>query len=344
MTTPNNNSSNGPLLSITVLNYNYAQYLPQCLESILSQTMSDFEVILINDCSSDNSRQVIEKYLADPRIRLVDHPSNLGYVGSLIEGCNFSRGKYITVISADDYALQTNSLELACSALESDPDISFCYSAWNEVDDTAAVRHTRRAASRDYIISGPEEFRRLMVSWPVLHSGTIIRRDSYLAVGGYDPKCKFSVDTTMWFALCSIGKIAYIDQPLYAYRVHSSNMSGRTDSLWTVTEELLTGIDAAFCRFPESIFPDRPSLHRRARQHALVAIAQSDVFSGRLKRGWWGYWLAFRHHPVLTLFQPVSATMFLRTLLGDRAFRAAIGIARRSRRRVDQHGVTSSNA
>jgi len=344
MSSRTNNKAGDPLLSVTVLNYNYARYLPQCLDSILSQTMADFEVILINDCSTDESCAVIQKYLEDPRIRFVDHPSNLGYVGSLIEGCNFSRGKYITVISADDYSLEPDAFESACEVLESDPAISFCYSAWNEVDDTAVVRHTRRAAENDYIMSGEQEFRRLMVSWPVLHSGTVIRRESYLAVGGYDPKCKYSVDTTMWFALCSIGKIAYVDRPLYAYRVHQANMSGRKDTLWTVTEEMLLGIDAAFERFPESAFPDRSDLHRRARQHALLAIAQSDVFAGRIQRGWCGYWIAFRHHPFLTLFQPWSATMLLRTLLGERAYRAFQCFARRSRQRVEPQSISGSHA
>jgi glycosyltransferase involved in cell wall biosynthesis len=344
MNSASDNKSSEPLLSITVLNYNYARYLPQCLDSILSQTMRDFEVILINDRSTDNSREVIDTYLSDSRIRLVDHPANLGYVASLIEGCNFSRGKYMAVISADDYALKPNAFELACSVLESDPQISFCYSAWNEVDDSAVVRHTRRAADSDYVLGGREEFRRMMVSWPVLHSGTIIRRESYQKVGGYDPKCKFSVDTTMWFALCSIGKIAYVDQPLYAYRVHQCNMSGRKDTLWTVTEEMLSGIEAAFCRFPGEAFPDRASLRRRARQHALLAIAQSDVFAGRIRRGWAGYMVAFMHHPVLTLFQPWTATMFLRTLLGARGYRAAICLARRSRSRLASEGVGNTHA
>src|SRR5512146_3551728 len=98
-----------PILSVTVLNYNYAHYLPQCLDSILRQTWNDFELILINDRSTDNSLEVIQPYLADPRIRLVDHQQNKGYISSLIEGSELSRGRYITVISADDYCVSNRA-------------------------------------------------------------------------------------------------------------------------------------------------------------------------------------------------------------------------------------------
>ena len=92
-----------PPLSVTVLNYNYAHYLAQCLDSILGQTWTDFELILINDCSTDHSMEVIERYVADPRVRVVNHERNRGFVASLIEGAQLSRGKYLMVISADDY-------------------------------------------------------------------------------------------------------------------------------------------------------------------------------------------------------------------------------------------------
>src|SRR5579871_4931345 len=92
-----------PKLSVTVLNYNYGRYLGRCLDSILRQTMTDFEVIVIDDASTDNSLDVIRPYLADRRVRLVSHRQNRGYVASLVEGTEAeSRGIYATTISADD--------------------------------------------------------------------------------------------------------------------------------------------------------------------------------------------------------------------------------------------------
>src|SRR5262245_2119770 len=107
-----------PALSVTVLNYNYAHYLPKCLESILSQTWSDFELILINDRSTDNSLEVIQPYLSDRRVRLIDHDQNRGYIASLIEGSKLSRGRYITVISADDFCVSDRAFESLLRSME----------------------------------------------------------------------------------------------------------------------------------------------------------------------------------------------------------------------------------
>ena len=239
-----------PTFSITILNYNYGRYLPICLDSILNQTFEDFEILLINDSSTDDSLEVIAPYLRDPRITLIDHTTNKGYVASLVEGCEKSRGEFISVISADDWVLDPTAFAQAYHALLSDPSIVMCYSAWHEMDDIGTIRHTRRSKDRDYVADGVEEFRRLILSSPVLHSGTLIRRSAYQQVGGYDTRCRYSVDTNLWLALCAVGKVAYINTPLYAYRAHATNMSNTAGSFWRATEEMLIGIDAAMALFP----------------------------------------------------------------------------------------------
>jgi glycosyltransferase involved in cell wall biosynthesis len=309
-----------PLLSVTVLNYNYGHYLDQCLTSILSQTLSDFELILINDCSTDDSLTVIEPYLADPRVRLVNHDVNCGYVASLREGCALSQGRYLTVVSADDYALDPNAFTRLCEVLEADPAIGFCYSAWQERDDDGHVRHERLGAEQTYVHEGTTEVRRLLQSSPILHSGTIIRRTAYDAVSGYDAACRYSVDTNMWLALCAVGKVAYVSDFLFAYRAHQSNMSQSGGSLWKATEEMLHGIDVALARFSETDLPDRASLRRQAQQRALVAVPTLDIFAGRIARGWIGFLQAARHYPWLTLGQVRTLSLILRTLLGPRLY------------------------
>lgn len=309
-----------PFLSVTVLNYNYAHYLPKCLDSILGQTMTDFELILINDCSKDNSLDVIQPHLRDPRVKLVNHVSNQGYVYSLVEGCALSRGRYISVISADDYALDNTAFETARRVLEADATIALFFSAWREMDDAGHIRYERRAANRDYVVEGVEQFRHQLFTSDILHSGTIIRRDAYHAVGGYDTCCRYAVDNNMWLALCSTGKVAYSNRVLYAYRAHATNLSNTGHAFWQTTEEMLKGIDAALDRFPQPVLPDKAALRRQARQRALVAVPTHDIFAGRLRRGWHGYWEACRRYPGLTILQPRTVVVVLRTVLGGRLY------------------------
>lgn len=312
-----NDSSLKPLLSVTVLNYNYAHFLPECLNSILNQTFTDFEVILINDKSTDNTLEVVQPYLADPRIRFINHEVNKGYVASLLEGCELSQGKYISVISADDYVLDMKAFEKALKLLEADPEIAFCFSAWNQVNGAGVNVHTRRSAEYDYVADGINEFRRLLMTSPVLHSGTMIRRSAYDAVGGYDSRCRYSVDTNMWLALCTIGKIAYINSPLYVYRAHETNLSNSGGAMWKATDEMLLGIDFALDRFSNQQLPDKAKLRRLSRKRALVAVPTMDIFARRLKRGWYGFWQAAKHYPAETILQSRTFMLILCTAIGS---------------------------
>jgi glycosyltransferase involved in cell wall biosynthesis len=314
------NSTRAPFLSITVLNYNYAHFLPACLDSILRQTMTDFELIVINDRSTDNSLEVIEPYLRDPRVKLVDHVQNKGFVGSLVEGCALSRGQYISVISADDLAMDDRAFEYARAVCERNPDVALCFSAWYEVTGEQKIRYERRAATESYVREGIDELRRLLISSSVLHSGTWIKRTAYHQVGGYDRSCRYAVDNNMWLALCSAGKVAYIDKHLYAYRAHEVNMSNSAPALWQTTQEMLKGIDYALGLVPDSSMPDKSVQRRMARKRALVAVPTHDIFAGRYRRGWYGYLQAATHFPVDTLVQPRTLTVLLRTLVGKRPF------------------------
>src|SRR6188768_2020632 len=122
-----------PTLSVTVLNYNYGNYLPQCLDSILAQTFEDFELIVVDDCSTDNSLEVIKPYLRDPRVRLVSHAKNVGYSGSLIEGTEaHSRGDFVTVISADDMVRRPDAFERQIELLSAHPEASFCFTGYDK--------------------------------------------------------------------------------------------------------------------------------------------------------------------------------------------------------------------
>jgi hypothetical protein len=208
----------------------------------------------------------------------------------------------------------------ARNVLDRNPDVALCYSAWYEVTPAGQIRYERRSAAHDYVVDGVEELRRLLISSSVLHSGTIIRRDCYERVGGYDPTCRYAIDNNMWLALCSTGRVAYIDKHLYAYRAHATNMSNSAGAMWKTTQEMLHGIDAALARIPVSVMPDKDAMRRKAKQRALVAVPTHDIFAGRYRRGWEGYLQAARHYPVLTLLQPRTLTVMLRTLIGKRAF------------------------
>lgn len=308
-----------PTLSVTVLNYNYGKYLPQCLDSILRQTWTDFELILINDCSTDNSLEVIQPYLADPRVKLVDHPQNKGYIASLIEGSELSRGKYITVISADDYCVSDCAFATLVQMLEIDEQIVFAYSAHGNYGNDGARVWLVRPRDESGVRTGVQEYRDLILENYILHSGVIIRANTYRTVGGYDASVRYACDTLMWLMLCGQGKVAYSTDELYAYRLHGSNMSDSTGGIRIGLWEHLNAIERTFADMRKS--PEiRYGLYARAMKQIIRTTILSKLFSGHPKLAWYAFWCSVRLHPVFTIFQRSTLILIGYTLLGPARF------------------------
>jgi glycosyltransferase involved in cell wall biosynthesis len=328
--TPSSQSDDhrAPMLSVTVLNYNYAHYLPQCLDSILRQTWTDFELLLINDCSTDNSLEVIQPYLADPRVRLVNHEQNKGYIASLIEGSEMSRGKYITVISADDYCVSDRAFESLLQLMDADAGVAFAYSANGVYTDDGSQLYIQRQYPDSFVHPGVEQYRDLLLRGNnILHSGVFIRATAYRAIGGYEPTARFACDTVMWLMLCSQGKVAYSADELYAYRQHGTNMSFSKNGLRGGLEESLDGIRRSFA-IMRKVYKVSDDLYVRGIKRYLSGVSEGAVFGGELKVGWYFFWCALRIHPVWTVFQARTPIIVARTLLGAHGYQALRSLLR----------------
>jgi len=309
-----------PRLSITVLNYNYGHFLEQCLNSILSQSYTDFEVIVIDDCSKDNSISVVEPFFEDRRVRLIAHSQNAGFVRSLIEGAEASSSPYLTVVSADDFVLTSTAFEKQMAVLEDSPRAGFCYSSWTEMDRQNTPVGEVVPFPEDHVWAGEQEFKQLCMSFYVMHTGTIIRRTAYNAVGGYDASFPYSIDGAMWAALCGAGDVAYLAEPLYGYRIHGANMSRSQEAAQAITVEMIRRLELGFESLPDGPVKSDRRLRRRALQIALATAATSHVFDGRPIDGSKALAYAARLRPRETLFQRRVISLAARTMLGARGF------------------------
>ncbi len=327
-----------PVLSVTVLNYNYARFLPTCLDSILQQSFTDFELILINDRSTDHSLEVIQPYLSDPRVRLIDHATNQGFVASLIEGMQLSRGRYLSVISADDWVVSRDAFARQVELLEQHPQVVMAFSAYGLYADEQTLSFVSRAAESSYLRAGREVFADFLLKGYPQHSGTMIRKSAYEAIGGYDPTLRWSLDAQMWLGLCHFGDIAYIDEMLYAYRRHPSSMSKDPTALRNAILELFRIFDWTFSLMPAAERQRQRWLCRKARQRALIAFAADAVFSGQLRLGWQFYKVGLQVSPWETLWQKGSLAIALRAMLGAKLYDR---IARRRQRATTEHLAAS---
>lgn len=323
--------ANTPKLSVTVLNYNYAHLLPECLDSILSQTYRDFEVILIDDRSTDNSLDVIAPYLADPRVRLVAHEVNQGYLKSLIEGTEeHSQGEYLSVISADDKAQRPDAFARQVEKLDANAGMSFCFSAYDRilVGEHSTEVQGHRSFEDDCVIECGDAFRGMVANrrMQVLHSGTMMRRASYEAMGGYRRDLTHSPDLALWLRLAIEGDVGYCEDALYGYRIHGSQMSGNTTGYRQMTLETFAVLDE-MCAEAERRGIRIGGLKRAGKRGYLFGAALDEVFRGSemvaLKR----CWVAVTMQPVTALTSRYFWIVLLRAMLGRRGYSFVRGVA-----------------
>jgi glycosyltransferase involved in cell wall biosynthesis len=228
-----------PVVSVIVPNYNHARYLRRRIDTILGQTFLDFELILLDDCSTDNSRDIIAAYAGDSRVRIELNAENSGSTfKQWNKGVRLAKGKYVWIAESDDYA-DEKLLERLLGILEGDENITlaFCRSWRISHDDQlkgfedAYLQHRgSHGWDADFCAEGPQECRSyfLFINPVPNASAVVFRRNVYERVGGADESMVLCGDWKLWAAMALAGRIAYISRPLNYYRSHEATLRSKT--------------------------------------------------------------------------------------------------------------------
>ena len=212
----NSKTGNSPLVSIVLPMYNAAKYIKECVDSILAQTYSDFELLIIDDGSTDDSVKIVETY-KDSRIRLIRNSHD--FIASLNKGIVESRGKYIARMDADD-KMKPHRLEKQVEVMETMPEIVLCCS------------YMQRMGGTDIYNAGikgrfPHFKSLLLVGNFISHPTTMMRKD-YLKTNelNYRNGYPYAEDYKLWTEIALLGGGLYIvPEPLIDYRVSDSQVS-----------------------------------------------------------------------------------------------------------------------
>ncbi|MEO9254592.1 MAG: glycosyltransferase family A protein [Tepidiformaceae bacterium] len=317
-----------PALSVLVLNHNYARFLPECLDSILAQSFDDYEIIVIDDVSTDDSAAILRTYESEPRVRVVLHDVNRGFVASLVEGTGeLSNGEFLTVVSADDFVLERDAFSLQVAKMRADANLVACLSAYTKIGPGEG-RSVRRPLRGDCVIAGDELIRSLLTAreFTILQTGTIVRAEAYLRAGGYRQDLDNYVDLAMWVALGHAGPVAYTDRPLYGYRVHAAQLSGSSTRRREVLREGLALLRQAARSAQAAGIDVRPSKVLRAR---ISDLALADAFAGRRVRALQRCADAAAIAPLAALTASGWWIALVRSIAGARGWDAIVRIRRR---------------
>lgn len=200
-----------PQISVVMSVYNGAAYLEAAINSILEQTYTNFELIVINDASTDKTSEILEKF-DDCRVRVITNSENLGLTKSLNLGINAARGKYIARMDADDLSLP-HRLEVQRQFLKDHPDYALVGSSYYQIDAQGQIRSLIR------VLTGDEELRAGLrqQNW-FGHGSVMMRKEAWEKLGGYDERFKYAQDYDLWLRLSENFKIANLEEPLYYWR------------------------------------------------------------------------------------------------------------------------------
>ena len=198
-------------------NFNNGLYIKEAIESVISQSYPNWELIIVDDCSTDNSIKMIKPYLTDKRIKLIAHQKNSGYGGSLKTAANHALNIILGILDADD-KLHESALETMVQAYKANPDSGFIYSTMWSCDKD--LKNCRVNEEIGEISQDNKVFFRERIS----HFKTF-RKEAYNKTSGFDPTQKRAVDKDIIFKLEEVSNCKFINKPLYYYRRHERGIS-----------------------------------------------------------------------------------------------------------------------
>ena len=204
-------------ISLLMTNYNSSKYIQDSIESILNQTAKEWELIIVDDASTDDSINIIEPYLKDKRIKIIPHTLNQGYAAALITAIDNSTANIIGIINSDD-ALHRDAVKIMIAAHTKYPDFGLIYSKYYECDSNLTIKRIVEWVGE--IKEGKTNLHEAKTS-----HFTTFKKEDYDKTTGFDIKQKKAVDKDLIYKLEEVTKLKFINIPLYYYRHHKKGIS-----------------------------------------------------------------------------------------------------------------------
>jgi glycosyltransferase involved in cell wall biosynthesis len=218
-----------PAVSVIIPNYNHAEYLEKRIESVLQQTYRDFEIILLDDCSDDDSFIIINKYIKHPKVSktIVNEKNDGSAVRQWEKGISESTGKYIWIAESDDFADKT-LLETLVSELESkNVGITYCGSHYvNERNDNI---YEPADIKEDSVSTGENFIRTKMIYGNSIYNSSAVVFKRELIKNLKFPRMKYCGDWLFWVKILQITNISVIEKKLNYYRRHENSVSNKSN-------------------------------------------------------------------------------------------------------------------
>ena len=263
------------LVSVVMSSYNHGKYIAEAIESVLSQSHRDLELIIVDDYSKDSSTEIIETYKSrDRRIRSIVHKENLGIYRTLNDGVQFAQGKFIAIINSDD-VWEKIKLERQLGILEKNDDLV----VWSEgevIDQNSRLtgeNFTHKQGASQQKKNG-DIFEELLYGNFIFSSSIIFKKILHCDIR-FNEKLKYLGDYRFVIDLAKKHKFYFIEEPLAKYRTHGKNTQFYNWKDWQRDE-------IAICKY--FIDECRQSIPKKAKSNILFRMGRACYRIGQRER------------------------------------------------------------
>jgi glycosyltransferase involved in cell wall biosynthesis len=314
-----------PLVSVGIPTYNGAKHLRESIESVLAQTFKDFELVLIDDLSRDETWAIAQEYLRqDPRISAVRNNKTLGLVGNFNRCIELTKGRYICVWHQDD-VMRPENIEKKVAVLETNPQVGFVHSNVLMIDEEGQVlsEHWEIDSRRDYVLAGRKFFLEMIQPGKnyVCCPSVLARRACYEKLGHFRRELYFTCDWEMWTRLSLYYDVGCLGAPLVKFRRHKGSESYKIEGTIPEIEQELLAKSLVIADHEHRI-PDA----RKLKKQMVCGISRQELLRARrafsedrIEEGWNRLRFAIKLDRA-SLWRPEFTGTLARLILGPKAW------------------------
>jgi glycosyltransferase involved in cell wall biosynthesis len=238
-------SDTNDLVSIVITSYNRAPFISKAIESCLQQDYQNIEIVISDNCSSDETSQIVEKYLHDSRVKFIVNEYNIGMIGNFLRATtSLARGKFICFVSSDDFLINPSFISEAVSIFSKNENISvvgginITYIQHQDKFETdISYKYYKDSYYRDRTVNGLKVFLEFPQCPSISYGGAVMDRSKLLQLTTEYPPISFDLQNILQLLL--VGNVGFIDKPSYLFRKHDDNASHTVKKAETYISNLL---------------------------------------------------------------------------------------------------------
>jgi len=267
------------MLTVIMPVWNGARYLREAIESILNQSVADFEFLILDDGSTDQTPDILREFgKRDPRIRVINL-AHEGIVKALNCGVAEARGEWIARMDCDDIA-HSDRLAKQMRALRANPKAVLCHTAIRQIGDPQYMTQLQRFPRTQAMIAA-----RLCYQCPIVHPTVVFSKAAFFKAGGYKAEERHAEDYSLWGRMLPLGEFIGLNEPLLDFRVHGDSISKTKGD---IQRELTTGIALRHCQ---------EFMGLTSAQAGRAYLALTEARRGEKFKEW--FWFLVRYLPRL---------------------------------------------